>query len=69
MVNLWASWCTPCKKELPILARLDAQAGDRLTVLGVDYQDPAPRRRSSCCDGPGSTTPSSPTRAGRWPTS
>ncbi len=42
VVNLWASWCTPCEKELPILARLDERVGDRLTVLGVDYQDPEP---------------------------
>ena len=42
VVNLWASWCTPCEKELPILARLDERAGDRLTLLGVDYQDPDP---------------------------
>jgi thiol-disulfide isomerase/thioredoxin len=42
VVNLWASWCGPCKEELPLLARLDDEAGDRLTVLGVDYQDPRP---------------------------
>jgi cytochrome c biogenesis protein CcmG/thiol:disulfide interchange protein DsbE len=42
VVNLWASWCGPCKEELPLLARLDEDAGDRLTVLGVDYQDPRP---------------------------
>lgn len=42
VVNLWASWCTPCRKELPILARLDEAAGDRVTVLGIDYQDPDP---------------------------
>jgi thiol-disulfide isomerase/thioredoxin len=42
VVNLWASWCGPCKEELPLLARLDEEAGERLTVLGVDYQDPRP---------------------------
>lgn len=42
VVNLWASWCGPCKKELPLLARLHREAGDRLTVLGVDYQDAFP---------------------------
>jgi cytochrome c biogenesis protein CcmG, thiol:disulfide interchange protein DsbE len=42
VVNLWASWCGPCKEELPLLGRLDDEAGNRLTVLGVDYQDPRP---------------------------
>jgi cytochrome c biogenesis protein CcmG, thiol:disulfide interchange protein DsbE len=42
VVNLWASWCGPCREELPILARLHQAAGDRLTIMGVDYQDPDP---------------------------
>ncbi len=57
VVNLWASWCTPCKKELPILARLDEQAGGRLTVLGVDYQDPDPEAALELLDRSGVTYP------------
>lgn len=39
VVNLWASWCGPCKDELPAFSRLSADAGDRLRVLGVASQD------------------------------
>ena len=42
VVPLWASWCVRCRKELPIYQRLAERAGDRVTVLGVDYQDTQP---------------------------
>ncbi|GAA1931603.1 hypothetical protein GCM10009815_27420 [Nocardioides marmoribigeumensis] len=42
VVPLWASWCVRCRKELPIYQRLFAEAGDRVAVLGVDYQDTQP---------------------------
>lgn len=39
VVNLWASWCGPCREELPALARLSRAAGDRLRVIGVASLD------------------------------
>lgn len=35
LVNIWASWCDPCRDELPALQRFADRAGDRLIVLGV----------------------------------
>lgn len=42
VVNLWAQWCGPCREELPYYQRLHERAGDRVGVLGVDYQDTRP---------------------------
>ena len=38
LVNLWASWCTPCRKEAPELERFSMRRRN-LTVLGVNVQD------------------------------
>jgi len=36
LLNLWATWCAPCLKELPSLDRLQAQlGGDRFAVVAV----------------------------------
>ncbi len=43
VVNLGASWCGPCAKELPAFERLHSASGDRLTVLGVVTNDSATR--------------------------
>ncbi len=37
VINYWATWCTPCIKEIPELNQLQASHADKLTVLGVDY--------------------------------
>jgi thiol-disulfide isomerase/thioredoxin len=41
VVNLWASWCGPCREELPLVQHLADAAGDRLRVVGLVSQDPA----------------------------
>ena len=39
LVNLWASWCAPCVKELPTLDKLaEAQAG-KLNVVAISQDD------------------------------
>lgn len=36
LLNLWATWCAPCVKELPSLAKLQKAMGDKLAVVPVD---------------------------------
>jgi cytochrome c biogenesis protein CcmG, thiol:disulfide interchange protein DsbE len=38
IVNFFASWCTPCQKETPMLARFAKHAS--VAVIGIDVNDP-----------------------------
>ena len=44
VVNLWGSWCGPCRREMPVLATFYDRHGDTVPVLGVDYADPQTER-------------------------
>lgn len=40
LINLWASWCGPCIKEMPELQRFSAQQGEHgVQVLGIALDD------------------------------
>jgi thiol-disulfide isomerase/thioredoxin len=42
VLNLWATWCPPCRKEMPTLARLQAAyAGKRVAVVAVSLDTAA----------------------------
>ncbi|MGV9670352.1 MULTISPECIES: TlpA disulfide reductase family protein [unclassified Gordonia (in: high G+C Gram-positive bacteria)] len=41
VINMWAVWCEPCRRELPVLAEYAQRAGDRVTVLTVHAKEGA----------------------------
>jgi thiol-disulfide isomerase/thioredoxin len=40
VLNFWATWCAPCKREQPILSKVEREQGANGAVfLGVSYRD------------------------------
>lgn len=39
VVNVWGSWCRPCREEFPLLQRVSTRLGKRVAFLGVATQD------------------------------
>ena len=35
LINLWATWCEPCLREMPSLERMQSRFGDKITVLAI----------------------------------
>ncbi|HYU11223.1 MAG TPA: TlpA disulfide reductase family protein [Stellaceae bacterium] len=48
LLNVWATWCVPCRKEMPTLDRLQARLGGKdflVMALSIDRQGVAPVKR------------------------
>jgi thiol-disulfide isomerase/thioredoxin len=41
LLNFWATWCPPCKEEIPSFVELQAKYGDKgLMIVGISVDDP-----------------------------
>ena len=39
VVNVWASWCLPCRAEAALLRQAHAEFGEEIAFIGIDYDD------------------------------
>jgi thiol-disulfide isomerase/thioredoxin len=50
VLNIWASWCVPCRTEMPAFQSVYLQARGAVGFLGVDYLDEADAARRLAAD-------------------
>ena len=50
LLNFWATWCEPCKEEIPDLITLQEQYKDDIIVLGFSIDDPAEKLRANAAE-------------------
>jgi thiol-disulfide isomerase/thioredoxin len=58
VINLWQANCGPCKKEMPALEEFHQRHGDRVAVLGIDFNDVHPGGALALAEETGATYPS-----------
>ena len=58
VINLWQAQCEPCRQEMPALERFHQQHGDRVRLIGIDFNDVHPDGALALAEETGATYPS-----------
>jgi thiol-disulfide isomerase/thioredoxin len=57
LVNFWATWCPPCRMEIPELMELKKTYGDRLEIVGISEDEDPPAKVLKFVQSEGMTYP------------
>lgn len=57
VINFWAQYCGPCRKEAPLFEEVHQAIGEKVNVIGIDFQDPQPGKAIAMADELGLTYP------------
>lgn len=58
VLNAWASWCDPCRTEMPALEAFHDEHGDQVPILGLNVNDLHPDQALQLAEETGATYPS-----------
>ncbi|WP_410498953.1 TlpA family protein disulfide reductase [Chitinibacter sp. S2-10] len=47
IVNYWATWCSPCRQEMPEMVQLQKQYAGKVQFIGIAIDEPAPAKQFS----------------------
>jgi thiol-disulfide isomerase/thioredoxin len=57
LLNFWATWCGPCRAEIPSLIQLQKRYNDRLQIIGLDVDDDDAKEVRNVVDSEGINYP------------
>jgi len=57
IVNVWAGWCVPCRKEMPTLQAFHQRYGEQVDVVGINVRDPQTKSAMDLVMDTGATYP------------